>query len=64
MTVREIGRDGTALVIKGKLFGTMPVTARLTPEEARKGLKLLAPGTIWFLIGFLLRRTPQEPEKD
>ena len=29
------------LLIKGKVFGTMPMTARLSPAEARKGLKLL-----------------------
>ena len=58
MTVKEISRDGNALLIKGKLFGTMPVTARLTPEEARNGLKMLTPGMIWFLLTMLFRRTP------
>jgi hypothetical protein len=59
MTVKEISRDGDALIIKGKLFGTMPVTARLTPEEARKAFKLMAPGMLWFLATFLFRRTPE-----
>jgi hypothetical protein len=64
MTVKDITRDGDALVIKGKLFGTMPVTARLTPEEARKGLRMVAkPRMIWFLLTFLFRRTPTPPAK-
>ena len=58
MTVKEIVSDGPALLIKGKLFGTMPVTARLTPEEARKGLKMvMRPRMLWFLITFLFRRS-------
>ena len=38
--VTALDRDGNKLVIKGKVFGTMPITARLSPAEARKGLKL------------------------
>ena len=30
-------------MIKGKVFGTMPMSATLTPEEARAALKLLTP---------------------
>jgi hypothetical protein len=56
MTVKEIARDGSALVIKGKLFGTMPVTATLTPAEARKGLWMaMSPSMLWFLLTFLFR---------
>ncbi|MGZ5986147.1 MAG: hypothetical protein ACXWK7_14525 [Caulobacteraceae bacterium] len=32
MTVSALERDGDDLVIKGKVFGTMPMAARLTPE--------------------------------
>src|SRR5581483_2951845 len=42
MTVNSIERDGSQLVIKGKLFGTMPLTAKLRPSEARQGLRLLS----------------------
>lgn len=63
MTVRAIERDGATLVIKGKLFGTMPVTARLTPEEARKAFGLMAPGVLWFLVTFLFRRSPPPAAK-
>lgn len=55
MTVSVIERDDNVLVIKGKIFGTMPMTARLTPEEARSAFKLLNPRLILFLFTFLFR---------
>ncbi len=57
MGVSAIARDGNKLVIKGKIFGTMPMTAKLTPEEARNGLKLLNFKLIIFLLTFLFRST-------
>ena len=39
--VTALDRDGDKLVIKGKVFGAMPIVARLSPAEARRGLKLL-----------------------
>jgi hypothetical protein len=56
MQVSVIERDGSDLLIKGKVFGTMPMTARLTPAEARQGLKLLRLHTLLFLISLLFRR--------
>ncbi|MBN9143306.1 MAG: hypothetical protein J0I56_05345 [Novosphingobium sp.] len=56
MAVRRIERDGNDLVIRGKIFGAMPMVAKLTPEQARAGLKLLDAKTIWFLITLLLRK--------
>lgn len=56
MTVRKIERDGDALVIRGKIFGAMPMVAKLTPEEARAALKLLDFRTILFLITMLFRK--------
>ncbi len=41
MDVSAIERDGNDLVIKGKVFGAMPMTARLRPAEAKKALKLI-----------------------
>ncbi len=55
MRVRALESDGNILVIKGKIFGAMPMSARLTPAEARSALKLLTPATVWFLITFLFR---------
>ena len=56
MQVESLERDGNDLVIKGKVFGSMPMSARLKPEEARKGLKLLSPGITGFLMTLLFRR--------
>ena len=55
MDVSAIRRDGNMLVVKGKIFGTMPMTAKLSPEEARKGLKMLDFRLVLFLLGFLFR---------
>ena len=56
MTVSALERDGNDLVIKGKVFGTMPMTARLTPVEARAAFKLLDLRTILFILTLPLRR--------
>jgi hypothetical protein len=56
MQVESLERDGNDLVIKGKVFGSMPMSARLKPEEARKGLKLLSPRMTAFLMTLLFRR--------
>jgi hypothetical protein len=63
MHVSAIERDGDMLVIKGKIFGTMPMTAKLSPEEARKALKMLSPKLVWYLLTFLFRRSRSEPAK-
>lgn len=59
MTVSTIDRDGNMLVIKGKIFGTMPMTAKLSPEEARKAFRMLTPRLVWFLLTFLFRKSPK-----
>jgi hypothetical protein len=56
MQVSAIERDGSDLLIKGKVFGTMPMTARLTPDQARQGLKLLRLRLVLFLISMLFRK--------
>jgi hypothetical protein len=55
MEIEKLERSGNELLIKGKVFGAMPMTARLAPAEARKGLKLLDLKLAWFLLTFLLR---------
>ena len=57
MTVRRLDRDGNDLVITGKIFGAMPMKARLKPEEARAALRLLTPGLVWFLLTMPFRRS-------
>ena len=55
MQINALERDGSDLLIKGKVFGTMPMTARLTPTEARQGLKLVRLRLAWFLLTLLFR---------
>jgi hypothetical protein len=55
MEVEALERSGNELLIKGKVFGAMPMTALLTPAEARKGLKLLNFKLALFLLTFLVR---------
>lgn len=57
MQVSAIERKGDDLVLKGKVFGTMPMSATLTPEEARAALRLLSPKLIPFLISLPFRKT-------
>jgi hypothetical protein len=56
MQVSKIERQGGDLVIKGKVFGTMPMSATLTPENARAFLKLLTPRLAWFLLTLPFRK--------
>jgi ATP-dependent phosphoenolpyruvate carboxykinase len=57
MAVRKIEIEDGVIVIRGKIFGAMPMVAKLTPEEARAGLKLLGFRTILKMIPFLLSRS-------
>ncbi len=60
MQVTLLERDGNALVMKGKVFGSMPMTAKLTPQEGRNALKLLNFKLVAFLLTFLFRKeSPQ-----
>ena len=56
MTVRAIEREGSNVVIRGKIFGAMPMVAKVKPAEARAALKLLDAKTIFFLLTLLFRR--------
>jgi hypothetical protein len=56
LTVSSLTRDGNSLLIKGKVFGAMPMNARLNPEAARAALKLLTPRLILFLLTLPFRR--------
>jgi len=57
MDVTAIERDGNQLVVKGKIFQSMPMTARLKPEEARKGMKLMSFSTWLFLLTIPFRKS-------
>ena len=57
MQVSSIERKGDDLVLKGKVFGTMPMSATLTPEQAREALKLLSPRLVFFLLTLPFRKS-------
>lgn len=56
LTVNALEREGNSLLIRGKVFGTMPLNARLNSEAARAALKLLTPRLILFLLTLPFRR--------
>lgn len=56
MDIQSLSRDGNKLVVKGKVFESMPMTAKISPSDARKGLKLLNFRLVLFLLTFLFRR--------
>lgn len=56
MQVSSLAAEEGKLVIRGKVFGSMPMTAKLTPQEARNALKLLNPRLVLFLLTFLFRK--------
>ena len=62
MEISALERKGNDLIVKGKVFGSMPMTAKLRPEEARKGLKMLGFKLALFLLTFLFRSS-QKPGK-
>ena len=57
MQVSKIERKGNDLVLKGKVYGTMPMTATLTPDQAKEALKLLSPKLILFLLTLPFRKS-------
>jgi hypothetical protein len=56
MEVQKLWREDGNLVFKGKIMGTMPVTAVVKPSQARALFKLLDWRTLLFLVTLLFRR--------
>ena len=56
MQVSSLEAEDGKLLIRGKVFGSMPMTAKLTPQEARNALKLLNPRLAFFLLTFIFRK--------
>jgi hypothetical protein len=63
LTVSRIERRGAELIIKGKVFGTMPMTARLTPQEVRAALRLMGWKDLVFLCTMPFRGAVVPPGK-
>ena len=56
MNISAIEPDGSSLVVKGKIFGTLPLSARLRPEDARAALGMMNWRTRLFLLTLPFRR--------
>jgi hypothetical protein len=54
--ITSLESEDGKLVMKGKVFGSMPLTAKLTGTEARNALKLLNFKTAAFLLTLLFRK--------
>jgi hypothetical protein len=55
INISSIEPEGSNLIVKGKIFGTLPLTAQLRPEEARAAFKLMNWKTKLFLLSLLFR---------
>ena len=55
MDISEISREGNVLLLRGRIFGSMPVTAKVTPAQARAALKLLDLRTTLFSLSLFFR---------
>lgn len=56
MAISALERDGDILVIRGKIYGAMPMAAHLRPEEVRHLLGLLKPSILLFLLTMPFRK--------
>jgi len=56
MAITAIERESSTLIVRGKIFGTMPLTAKLKPSEVRKGIRLMSWRTMWLLFTLPFRR--------
>ena len=57
MLVTSIERDGSNLVVKGKIFGTMPIAMKIPPQTLRSALRLMTYRTLLFATSLLFRRS-------
>jgi hypothetical protein len=63
MNVTAIESEGNELVVKGRIFGAMPLTAKIPPEEMRAAFRILSFRRILFLISLLFRRSSRKAAK-
>jgi hypothetical protein len=54
--ITSLESEGGTLVMRGKVFGSMPLTAKLTGTEARQALKLVNFRLALFLLTLLFRK--------
>jgi hypothetical protein len=54
--ITSLESEGGKLVMRGKVFGSMPLTAKLTGTEARHALRLVNFRLALFLLTLLFRK--------
>ena len=59
MAINTLEPDGDDLLIRGRIYGAMPMTARLRPEEARKIFGLLSLRIVLLLLSMPFRASKQ-----
>lgn len=60
MEVEQFSSEGDTLRFRGKIMGAMPITAVVTPRQARKLLGALGFRLILFAATLLFRREPPQ----
>ncbi len=60
MEIEEFSRDGATLRFRGKIMGTMPVSAVVTPSQLRKLIFAMGIKMIVFAVTMFFRKDPQE----
>jgi phytoene dehydrogenase-like protein len=63
MNVTAIESEGDELVVKGRIFGAMPLTAKIPPEEMRAAFRILSFRRLFFLLSLLFRRSSRKRVK-
>jgi hypothetical protein len=56
LQITSLEAEDGKLVMRGKVFGSMPLTAKLTGTQARNALKLLNFKLVLFLLTLLFRK--------
>jgi hypothetical protein len=57
MEIEAIEPGNDALLIRGKIMGTMPMKAQLRASEVRRGLRFVSVKLVLFIVKALLHRT-------
>jgi hypothetical protein len=63
MNVTAIESEGNELVVKGRIFGAMPMTAKIPPEAMRAVFRILSFRRILFLLSLVFRRSSRKSVK-
>lgn len=61
MQLDRIERSGNGILLRVVVMGSMPMAIVLSPEEARKGVRLLTFRLVLFLVTFLFRTSAKKP---